>query len=374
MSRFGTGPGDPGTFEQGAQPSRQNSAEVSAHTNEFREATFPSQKASLTYRDATEIKAAELQGFNTTLVLGTPDKPKVALSDNGHYLAVAVDQSLGFVTLPTENSPQPKMSTHFMSEFHRGSGGVSEITFAKTSNVLHFTTCADGAKAYRLAFSEEGKQPPVVLQGTPAHYLSGLQALSPGGEKLAHCYFNQGRSTSVTICPVNIDFLYAPEAVTVSGSVRAMRFNADGSLLAIGSDSGHLLVHSGAILSREAPISVKLKGSISSVGFGGDTVFAGTQGGALIALTPGEKPDTPIIRFSASITEGAITAIAPSGPDNAVLVGTSEGEIFRVTRDGAPQLLGKCSQESINSISVSADGRTVAVGLCDGGALLFTKE
>lgn len=374
MSKFGNGPGDHGKFEQGAQASRPESANVAAHNNDLREATLPSPRASLTCRDATEIKVVELQGFNTTLVLGTPDQPKVALSDTGHYLAVAVDQSLGFVTLPTENSPKLKMSTHPMSEFHRGSGGVSEITFAKTWNGLHFTTCADGAKAYRLAFSEDGKHPPVVLQGTPAHYLSGLQALSPGGEKLAHCDFNQGRSTSVTICPLNVDFLYAPEAVTVSGSVEAMRFNADGSLLAIGSDSGHLHVHSGAILSREAPISVKLKGSISSVGFGGDTVFAGTQGGALIALTPGDKSDTPIIRFSASLTEGAITAIAPSGPDNAVLVGTSEGEIFRVNQDGAAQLLGRCSQEKINSISVSADGRTVAVGLFDGGALIFTKE
>jgi hypothetical protein len=56
-----------------------------------------------------------------------------------------------------------------------------------------------------------------------------------------------------------------------------------------------------------------------------------------------------------------------------VLVGTSKGEVFHVNREGTVQLLGKCPEEKINSIATSADGKTVAIGLFNGGALVFNR-
>lgn len=375
MSRFGNVPGDPGKFDEGSRTSQPDRADASRYFQDFKEAVAASKGLSLRYRDPTEIKPAELQGFKAGLVIASAYDPKVALSDNGQYLAVVVEESLGFVALPTKEGAKPKMFTHLMSEIHQGSGGASEITFAKTWNGVVLTTCADGASTYRLAYSEDRNQPPRLVGGTPAGYLSGLQALSPAGQHIAHCYFNGGESTSVTICPLHVvDYVYAPESFRMRGSTQAMRFNADGSLLAAGSDSGHLHVHSANLLSREAPISTRLKEPISSVGFGGDTVFAGTDGGRLIALTRGEQPESPVIRFDKPLTKGTITAITPCGQDNSVLVGTSKGEVFRVNQDGDAQLLGTCPEEKINSITTSADGSTIAIGLFKGGALVFHKQ
>jgi WD40 repeat protein len=333
-----------------------------------------SQGLSVRYRDPAEIQPAELQGFKAGLTIASAYDPKVAISDDGRYLAVLVEQSLGFVALPGESNPRPKMFTHLMSDIHDGYRGAEQVAFAKTWNGLTLTTAAGGAKVYRLAWSEDLKDVPRVVGSTPAGDLNAFQALSPGGNTLAYCYFNGGASTSVTICPLNIDYVYAPTAFEITGSLRAVQFNQSGSLLAAGSTTGHLHVHSAELLSQEAPISTKLKEPITSVGFGRDnTVFAGTDAGSLVALKPGDRPNSPVVLFDLPISKGTITAITTYDQDSSVLVGTSKGEVFHVNREGTVQLLGKCPEEKINSIATSADGKTVAIGLFNGGALVFNR-
>lgn len=352
-----------------------NGQEIKGYFQKFREIALELKGLASRYRNPHEIPSAESQDFQEHLVVTCAYDPRIAVSDNGRYVAIVSEGTLGFVNLSNDSPSASKMFTVHAKDVHNGYGGFAEACFAKTWNGLFVTTAAAQSKVYRMAWSEPLQKPPQMIGGTPAGHLNALQAFSPGGDRIAYCHFDQGRETSVMICPTNTDYIYAPAAFKIVGSLQSLQFNEKGSLLAVGNDRGNLQVYTTTVGRSVATISSKLNHGITALAFGSDdTVYAGTAEGRVVALRAGEKAHSPFEVFDNLVTDEKITTIRRTGNSGGVLVGTAQGKVLHIDHEGSTKTLVRIPYENINSLATDATGDTLVIGLYVGGALVLKRN
>jgi|GEM_PF-6454977 len=352
-----------------------NGQEIKGYFQQFRDAALELQGLALRYRDPHEIPSAESQDFQEHLVVTCAYDPRIAVSDNGRYVAIVTEDTLGFVNLSNDSPSASKMFTVHAKDVHNGIRGFAQACFAKTWNGLFVTTAAAQSKVYRMAWSEPLQGPPQMIGDTPAGHLNALQAFSPGGDRIAYCHFDQGRETSVMICPTNIDYIWAPAAFKILGSLQALQFNEQGNRLAVGGDRGHLQVYTITSARSVATMSSKLNHGVTALAFGcDDTVYAGTAMGQVVALRAGETAYSPMEVFNKQVTEESITAICRAGHSGGVLVGTAQGKVLHIDHQGSIKTLVRIPYENINSLATDATGDTLVIGLYLGGALVLKRN